>query len=143
MYNAKIHKLFQYTFMNLNWYNTLNKAPLTPPSEYFMPVWCIIYALIIISLIIYLATKTKKNKNVGIIIFLIQIILNLSWIPTFFIFENAGLSLIIILVLNIIIAIQIILFYKISKVSAYLLIPYIFWITFASYLNTYIYLFNK
>ena len=128
--------------MNLTWYDTLNKPSITPPSEYFMPIWCIIYGLILISFILFLTKNTSKNKIKGIFVFFIQISLNASWVPTFFVFHNIGLSLIIIILLNIAILLQIFCFYKISRLSAYLLIPYSLWILLATYLNTYIYLFN-
>lgn len=121
--------------MDLNWYNTLNKPPLTPPSEIFAPVWGIIYILIFLSFFIFMSAKTDKDKKSGAGFFLIQLLLNFSWSPVFFYLHNIPLSLIIIILLMVFLILTIISFYKISKVSAYLLIPYLIWICFAAYLN--------
>lgn len=121
--------------MNLSWYRTLHKPSLNPPSEIFTPVWSVMYSLIFLSLCILLFTKTDADKKFGITFFVIQLILNLSWSPVFFYFHNITFSFIIIILLLIFITLTIISFYQISKISAYLLIPYLIWVTFAAYLN--------
>lgn len=121
--------------MNLSWYSTLNKPPLNPPSKIFTPVWSVMYSLIFLSLCILLFTKTDTDKKLAITFFVIQLILNLSWSPVFFYFHNITFSFIIIILLLIFITLTIISFYQISKLSAYLLIPYLIWVTFAAYLN--------
>lgn len=121
--------------MNLSWYRTLHKPPLNPPSGIFTPVWSVMYSLIFLSLCILLFTKTDTDKKLAITFFVIQLILNLSWSPVFFYFHNITFSFIIIILLLIFITLTIISFYKISKLSAYLLIPYLIWVTFAAYLN--------
>ena len=121
--------------MNLSWYRTLHKPPLNPPSEIFTPVWSVMYSLIFLSLCILLFTKTDADKKLAITFFVIQLILNLSWSPVFFYFHNITFSFIIIILLLIFITLTIISFYQISKLSAYLLIPYLIWVTFAAYLN--------
>ena len=121
--------------MDLNWYNTLNKPLLNPPSWIFAPVWGVIYTLIFLSFFIFMLTKTDKNKKSGVIFFLVQLLLNFSWSPVFFYMHNILLSLIIIILLLVFLVLTIKSFYKISKISAYLLIPYLIWICFATYLN--------
>ncbi|MBP3925221.1 tryptophan-rich sensory protein [bacterium] len=121
--------------MNLQWYNTLNKPFLTPPAKIFMPAWMVLYILIFTSLLLYMNAKTTENKTLGYIAFIIQLILNFSWSPVFFQFQNIGLSFIIILLLTISIIVTIIYFSRVSKISAILLIPYLLWAIFAMYLN--------
>jgi len=121
--------------MNLNWYNTLNKPFFTPPAKIFMPAWIILYILIFTSLILYMNVKTFENKTPGYIAFIIQLILNLSWSPVFFGMNNIELSFAIIVLLLIAIIFTIIFFYRISKIAAMLLIPYLLWVIFATYLN--------
>ena len=116
--------------MDLSWYRTLNKPPLNPPSEIFAPVWAVMYTLIFLSFSI-----TDADKRPAITFFVIQLLLNFSWSPAFFYLHNIPLSFIIIVLLLIFIILTIISFYKISKISAYLLIPYLIWISFAAYLN--------
>ena len=114
--------------MDLSWYRTLNKPPLNPPSEIFAPVWAVMYTLIFLSFSIFMFTKTDADKRPAITFFVIQLLLNFSWSPAFFYLHNIPLSFIIIIL-------TIISFYKISKISAYLLIPYLIWVSFAAYLN--------
>ena len=121
--------------MNLTWYNTLNKPTFTPPAEVFSIAWTILYLLIFISFIILLNTKTYKNKTGAITLFVIQLILNFCWSPAFFYFNNIGLSFGIVIALLVTLIFTIIAFYKISKLSAIVLIPYLLWVIFATILN--------
>ncbi len=121
--------------MNLDWYNTLIKPEFTPPSQIFAPVWGVMYTLIFISIIIILSTKTEVNKTKAVSAFLVQLILNFSWSPIFFQLQNIELSFIIIILLLIAIITTITLFFRISKIAAILLVPYLLWTSFAAYLN--------
>ncbi len=129
--------------MDLSWYNELNKPYLNPPSYIFAPVWGVMYILIFLSFFIFMFAKTDKDKKTGIGFFLIQFLLNFSWSPVFFYFHSIKLSFIIIILLLISIILTINSFYKISKVSAYLLIPYLIWTGFATYLNFGLMMLNK
>ena len=120
---------------NTFWYDTLAKPFLTPPPEVFAPAWIILYIIIIVSLIIFTLTKTRKNKTIGYFYFLIQLLLNIAWTPVFFYMENIILALIIIILLDIFVFFTIKEFYKISYIAAGILIPYFIWIIFATYLN--------
>jgi tryptophan-rich sensory protein len=119
----------------MNWYNTLNKPPLTPPSVVFAPAWTILYILIFISLIIFLTTKTFEKKTFGIVLFVIQMALNLLWPQVFFYWHNMEFAFVIIILLVVFVLATIMQFYKVSKISAFLLIPYFLWLLFATYLN--------
>lgn len=121
--------------MDIIWYETLNKPYLTPPSWVFTPAWIFLYILILFSIITYAYTKTPKNKTGGYVFFGIQMVLNLLWTPVFFHFQNIRLSFLIICLLMIFIILTIIAFYKVSKIAAALLVPYIIWVGFAIYLN--------
>ena len=120
---------------NTIWYDTLAKPFLTPPSEVFAPAWIILYITILASLIVFTITKTRRNKIKGYTCFLIQLLLNIAWAPVFFTMENIVLALIIILLLDIFVILTIKEFYKISQISAGILLPYLIWIIFATYLN--------
>ena len=121
--------------MNLIWYETLNKPAFTPPPGVFAPAWTIFYTLIFTSLIIFLIKNTNENKTVGVVLFVIQMVLNLLWSPVFFYWQNISLAFAVIVLLDIFVIGTIIAFYKASKISAYLLVPYILWLLFATYLN--------
>ncbi len=121
--------------MDLTWYNTLNKPAFNPPSEIFAPVWAVMYALIFISFILFLNSKKSENKMPGLVAFVIQLLLNFSWSPVFFMLHSleAGFAIITFLIISIFLTI--IFFYKISKPAAILLVPYLAWTCFAAYLN--------
>lgn len=121
--------------MDLTWYNTINIPALNPPPEIFGPVWAFMYTLIFISFTSFMYAKTDMNKKQGITFFLIQLLLNFSWSPAFFYLHDIKLSFVIIIFLLIFIILTIISFYKVSRISAFLLIPYLLWVSFATYLN--------
>ena len=112
------------------WYLSLNKSELNPPSYVFGIVWPILYVLMMISA--YLA----HNKIYGI--FIIQLVFNAAWSWLFFRFQMPLISLIdiyLLIALNLFITI---LMYKENKLAFILFIPYVLWISFASYLNLFI-----
>ena len=112
------------------WYLSLNKSELNPPSYVFGIVWPILYVLMMISA--YLAYK----KIYGI--FLIQLVFNAAWSWLFFRFQMPLISLIdiyLLVALNLYITA---LMYRENKLAFILFIPYVLWISFASYLNLYI-----
>ena len=117
------------------WYNNLKKSSLNPPDYTFSIVWPILYIMIFTSFIYYIRLKPDW---IGIIIFIIQIGLNLSWSPVFFESQSPGYALIILIIMWLSILINIIYVYKTAPTSSYLLIPYFIWVTFASYLNYFI-----
>jgi len=121
------------------WYVTLIKPPFNPPSWVFGPVWGILYLLMGISL--YLVWIKKFDKK-AFTFFGIQLFLNALWSILFFGLKNPLFSFIEIIILWIAILMTIIYFYRINKNSAYLLIPYILWVTFASVLNFSIFILN-
>jgi len=112
------------------WYLSLNKSELNPPSYVFGIVWPILYVLMMISA--YLAYK----KIYGI--FLIQLVFNAAWSWLFFRFQMPLISLIdiyLLIALNLYITA---LMYRENKLAFILFIPYVLWISFASYLNLFI-----
>lgn len=118
------------------WYQTINRPIYTPPGWIFGPVWIILYILMGVSL--YLVIKNyKKDKlyQVAIVLFSIQLILNTLWSIIFFGNQNILGGLIEITILLCFIILTTIYFYKINKVAAYLLLPYIAWVSFATFLN--------
>lgn len=119
-----------------SWYMNINKPELAPPNWVFGPVWTTLFILMGIAL--YLVWKqgiNKKDVKNALYIFGVQLILNVLWSIIFFGLENPGAAFIEIISLWISILLSIIYFYKISKPASYLLIPYIAWVSFASYLN--------
>lgn len=116
------------------WHYNLTKPPLAPPDWIFPPVWSILYFSMLVALLLYLF-KPAQNKKSGYIYFAVQLILNLLWAIVFFYLKNMFLALIVIILLDIFVILTIKSFYKVSKISGLILIPYLIWILFATYLN--------
>jgi translocator protein len=114
------------------WFLTLNKPSFNPPAWVFAPVWTSLYLLMGIAL--FLIWKNKKT-GFAVQVFIIQLILNTLWSFLFFGLRNIQYAFIEIILLWVSILICIILFYRVSKIASYLLIPYIIWVSFASALN--------
>jgi tryptophan-rich sensory protein len=130
--------------MDLSWYNTLNKPFYNPPSWIFAPAWTVLYILMAISfyLVWRKGIKIKKVRE-AIVVFVVQLVLNLSWSPVFFGLKSILLALLIIVVMLFYIVKTIRLFAKIDKNAAYLLYPYLAWVSFATMLNFSIWLLNR
>lgn len=127
------------------WYIFLVKPFFAPPNWLFAPVWTLLFALMGIALFIVWEKKEKKfiqkRKN-ALNIFTIQFALNVLWSFLFFGLRSPLLGFVGIVLLWISIVATIISFYKISKKAAYLLVPYLLWVSFASILNLAIMLLN-
>ena len=117
------------------WYTTLNKPFFNPPNYLFGPVWSLLYVLMGISLFRVLQSQKSEIRANAIIIFCFQLFLNFCWSFLFFKFQLLAISFIEIIMMWISIATMIYTFSKIDKVTAYLQIPYLLWVSFASVLN--------
>ena len=123
-------------------FETLQKPFLSPPEWLFPLVWSILYILMgIASYLIYISEDQNKNK--ALLIYIIQLFFNFLWSILFFNYNLYFISFIWIIILWVLIIYTIILFYPINKYASYLLIPYLLWVTFASYLNYAIAILNK
>ena len=128
-----------------SWYKSLKQSPLSPPSWVFPIAWTILYALIIISGIVFFsATRTIREavRSPGFFYYCAAWVLNLSWSQIFFRFQRPDLSFVVILGMLAFIALNIRAFYPVSHLAAYLLVPYLAWVSFATYLNGYILFMN-
>ena len=123
------------------WYVTLAKPVFNPPNWLFGPVWTLLYLLMGISLWLVWRSKSKF-KSIAIWFFSIQLLLNILWSIIFFGLKSLLGALIEIILLWALIIITIILFHRISKTAAWILLPYILWVTFAAILNFSIWLLN-
>lgn len=125
------------------WFATLNKPVFSPPNWLFGPVWTMLYALMGISIFLMfqkLHAKTMKKKNLReikslIVLFFVHLAINTLWSIVFFGMREILAAYVVILLLWIMIAVMILRFYKFSHVASWLLVPYFFWVSFASLLN--------
>ena len=117
------------------WYASLNKPFFSPPNWIFGPVWTLLYTMMGIALYIVWNKKTKLKKLNSYKYFAWQLFANALWSIVFFGLYNPILAFEVIVVLWILILFTIINFSKISKTAAYLLYPYLAWVSFAAILN--------
>lgn len=124
------------------WYTTLNRSPLTPPNLLFPIAWTFLYATIGGCGSIIWRTESFSQQKPIKCLFLIQLILNWSWTPLFFNYHLIGISLLVLLAMDILVGVLIFLGYRNLKSVSLLLTPYFLWILFATHLNFYIWLYN-
>jgi tryptophan-rich sensory protein len=125
------------------WYATIVKPSFNPPAWVFGPVWTTLFALMgIAAFLVWKKGWERKDVKIALGIFLGQLALNTLWSITFFGLHSPGGALIEIVFLWLAILATIIAFFKISKPAAWLLAPYILWVSFAAYLNFCIYALN-
>ena len=126
------------------WFETLNKPSWNPPAYLFPPVWTLLYLLMGISLWLIWKSNTPAPQKINLIIlFSLQLFLNFWWSIIFFKFHSPALALLNITLMLILILLTIINFSKFSKAAAWLLVPYIAWVSFATILNYTIWSLNK
>jgi benzodiazapine receptor len=125
------------------WYETLTRPSFNPPNWVFGPVWTALYFLMGISLFLIWNQSLSKERNRAILFFSIQLILNFCWSFLFFYYHQLGMALVEIILLWLSIFLMILRFYKIRPLAAYINIPYLLWVSFATILNAAYYLLNK
>jgi len=116
-------------------YTSFVKPPLSPPGWLFGVIWPVLYLLMsIAAYIIYQTPQTLERKE-ATTIYWIQLFVNFLWPIVFFRFEWYWIAVGVIILLDILVSITTLRFYKINKAAGYLIIPYLLWILFATYLN--------
>ena len=121
---------------NSFWYNSLTKPLLQPPAWVFPPVWIFLYAIILLSLIVYSVKITKVSKLSGYIVFIVHMIFNLMWSVVFFKFQRIDIALAVVVIMDLTAIYMMAKFFSVSKTAGCMLVPYLLWIFFATYLNT-------
>ena len=121
-------------------YDEIIQPRFAPPGILFPIVWTILYTFMGIS--IYLVKENNSKNQASIKIYKLQLIVNLLWSFLFFTFRLYLVSFIWIILLIVLVIHMILNFYKISKPAAYIQIPYLIWLFYASILNFQIFLLN-
>ena len=148
------------------WYGSLNKPFFNPPSWIFGPVWTLLFVLMGISLYLVWLKKWEAKNSIStrkekawnslsqkfysgswrktniIIIFVFQLVLNVLWSVIFFGWHSPALAFFELLMLWFAIVFTIINFYRVSKTSAWIMLPYLMWVSFAGILNLAIFILN-
>lgn len=119
------------------WYAGLSKPPGTPPNVVFGPVWTALYLMIGISLArVWHFAKAGPEKRRALVRFFIQMALNLAWSPLFFGAHLVAVALAVIVALWVMILLTILAFKPLDRTAAWLLVPYLAWVSYATYLNS-------
>jgi len=118
------------------WFTTINKPSFNPPNWLFAPVWTALYIMMGIAFfLVWKSNADEKIKQSAMVLFFFQLALNFLWSFIFFYAHQPGWALVDIIALWVLIFFTITWFGKISPAPAWLLVPYISWVSFATILN--------
>lgn len=121
------------------WFEALNKPAFNPPNWIFAPVWSTLYVLIAIA-----GWRVWRLEHAGPLmkIWVAQLVLNFLWSPVFFAMHRIGLALIVIICLLLVIAAFVSMAWNRDRVAAWLFVPYLAWVAFATLLNAALFVLN-
>ncbi|MFO7947195.1 MAG: TspO/MBR family protein [Armatimonadota bacterium] len=120
----------------MEWYSALNKPAFTPPGWVFGPAWTALYIMMAVAaILVWRRGWHTPGVRLGLVLFAVQLVLNLSWSPVFFGLHQLGWSVVIILALLAAIIATTIVFFRVSAAAGALFVPYLLWVSFATVLN--------
>jgi len=117
------------------WFLALEKPAILPPSAIFGVVWPILYVLMGFAAAMICAAWGSRYRLPAILAFVLQLLVNLAWTPVFFGEHEMTFALYVILALDVAVVVTIVLFWNVRSAAAWLLLPYLAWILFATVLN--------
>lgn len=119
-----------------DWYNQLNKAPWTPPGWVFGAAW----TLIMVCLAVYMAYlyNESSHQKVALLLYGVQLVLNVVWNPLFFRNHSTALALVVIVLLTCLVIGLFTLYFQTLGLKSFLIMPYVVWLLIATSLNAYI-----
>ncbi len=125
------------------WYVEINKPTWNPPNWIFGPVWSTLFLMISVSAWLVWKSSGFEKAKLAFGVYAFHLLLNALWSIVFFGMQQMGWAFVEIVALWISIVATIVLFHRHSKLAAWLLIPYILWVSFASFLNYTIWQMNQ
>jgi tryptophan-rich sensory protein len=117
------------------WFDALTKPAFMPPGWAFPVAWTTLYILLGLSLAMILNARGAKGRGLAVTLFLVQLLLNYAWSPIFFAQHKVGLALLVIAAIIALTIAAALLFHRIRKAAAWLLLPYVAWLCFAAALT--------
>ncbi len=117
------------------WFDALSKPDIIPPGWVFGVAWTILYILLGIALALILNARGAQGRGIALALFFGQLLLNFIWSPLFFGAHQVSLALLLILMILGLAIATTFAFARIRKAAAWLLVPYLVWLSFASILN--------
>ena len=121
---------------------SVRKPPLSPPAIVFPIVWSVLYAVMAVAAARVWLAPESKSRTLGIRLYVIQLVFNFFWSLIFFNLQYFGIAFFWLLALDALIAAAAAVFYRVDKPAAYMMIPYMIWVTFAGYLNAGVWILN-
>ncbi|MFB6106465.1 MAG: TspO/MBR family protein [Halobacteriaceae archaeon] len=118
-----------------SWYATLTRPALAPPNWVFGPVWTTLFVLLGVAAYLVIRDGRGRTRRVALALFVGQYVLNVAWTLTFFGSESVAGGLAVILALLVGIVATMVAFARVRRAAALLLVPYLLWVGFATYLN--------
>jgi len=118
-----------------HWYALLAKPHWAPPNSWFAPVWTVLYAMMGASAWLIWRERYHRGRSPALAAYAIQLIINAAWAPLFFGARNIGAGLFVIVALWLAIVWTVREFAVVKPAAAWLLTPYLIWVSFASALN--------
>ena len=125
------------------WYASLVKPMLNPPAWVFGPVWTTLYAMMGVSLWLVWRSARAHGKRAAYVIFAVQLLLNTLWSIIFFGLHMPDVAFAVIVMLWAAIVATMVAAGRVSRMAAWLLVPYLLWVSFAGYLNFSLWQLNK
>ena len=117
------------------WFRSLVKPEIFPPPAAFGIVWTILYVMIGLSLALIASAWGAKGRGLALVLFAIQLAINISWTYVFFGMQNIQNGLIVIGALAVFLIATVIASWRVRRSAALLLLPYLAWVLFATFLN--------
>jgi tryptophan-rich sensory protein len=117
------------------WFVALKRPDIMPPGWVFGVVWTILYILLGLALAQILHARGAKGRGRALFLFFVQLALNLAWSPLFFAWHEVSMALIVIIVILLLTIATSFAFAPIRRSAAWLLVPYMVWLSFAAVLN--------
>ncbi len=117
------------------WFAGLTKPAIYPPPAAFGIVWSALYAMMGVAFALVCSSWRARFRTAAIVAFVVQLLVNLAWSPVFFGLHQIKIALAVILALDVVALITAALFWRVRRLAAWLLVPYIAWILFATVLN--------
>ncbi len=117
------------------WFAGLAKPAINPPSYLFGIVWPILYVMMGVALTLVVTARGAPGRGAAITAFVVQLALNLAWSPLFFGAHQVTAALWLLFAIDLAVIATIVLFWKVRPPAAWLLVPYLAWILFATALN--------
>jgi benzodiazapine receptor len=118
-----------------DWYRTLIRPSIAPPNWVFGPVWTLLYLLMAVAAWLVWQSPSSPARTWGVVLFLVQLALNLAWSWIFFHQHELGVALVEVVLLWVMIGATTFVFSQVASVAAWLMAPYFVWVGFASILN--------